>query len=147
MAKSKEAVELLDLLRKNYFGAVCSGVMQKYDENELTFIQRNVLIYISNNPNCMLSDISSNFCLKNPSMTRIIYSLEGKGLVERTPGTDDRRKSFVKLSKKGLNIAAIIDKAALKQIDRMLENLSAEEQKNIWIGCETLIKGYKSIMH
>src|SRR3989339_869091 len=145
MSNKLEALQVLGYLRDTYFGAVCSGILQKMDEHDLTFVQRNVLIFIANHPGCIFSDVSKNFCLKNPSMTRIMYSLEDKSLVVRSKGGDDMRKRFVHVTEKGRKTALLLNNVPLKRIGKMLGKLSSSEHKTMAEGFEVLLKGYKSI--
>lgn len=145
MSGKIDSLQLLELLRRTYFGSVGSGVMEKMDKFSLTFIQRNVLLFIASHPGCIFSDVSKNFYLKNPSMTRIIYALEDKKLVVRSKGGDDMRKRFVHVTKKGKNLVSQLNREPIKKVSRMLENLSPAEQKAIVAGNEALVKGYQSI--
>jgi homoprotocatechuate degradation regulator HpaR len=45
--------------------------------------------------------IAQMACLLLPSLTRLLHALENDGLIERAPGTADRRKSIVTITDQG----------------------------------------------
>lgn len=50
------------------------------------------------------SVIANHACLLLPSLTRLIQSLETEGLVTKTPGITDRRKSIIEITQKGRDL-------------------------------------------
>jgi homoprotocatechuate degradation regulator HpaR len=66
--------------------------------------------------------IAQRACLLLPSLTRIIKAMEQDGLLVRTPGADDKRKSMVTITADG---QAIIDTHAVES-NMLFENLQKE---------------------
>jgi homoprotocatechuate degradation regulator HpaR len=66
--------------------------------------------------------IAERACLLLPSLTRIIKAMENDGLLVRTPGADDKRKSMVTITTDG---QAIIDTHAVES-NMLFQNLQEE---------------------
>lgn len=66
--------------------------------------------------------IAKRACLLLPSLTRIIKAMEHDGLLVRTPGSDDKRKSMVTITAEG---QAIIDTHAVES-NLLFQNLQKE---------------------
>lgn len=66
--------------------------------------------------------IAERACLLLPSLTRIIKAMENDGLLVRTPGADDKRKSMVTITADG---QAIIDTHAVES-NMLFQNLQKE---------------------
>ncbi|OGS20107.1 MAG: hypothetical protein A2252_11185 [Elusimicrobia bacterium RIFOXYA2_FULL_39_19] len=145
MIEKTSPEKTLALLRKIYFGSICSGVLQKIDDQELTFIQRNILHYLRRNPNKTPSDVAENFCIKKSSITRIIDLLEKNGYVVSINDKVDKRRTFLNLTKKAQDKVKNIDNVPLQKLGKMFSVLSSKEQKVLLKGCATLVKGFNLI--
>ncbi|MCM2563140.1 homoprotocatechuate degradation operon regulator HpaR [Lutimaribacter sp. EGI FJ00015] len=65
------------------------------------------------------TEIADRSCLLLPSLTRILQTLEGKGLLSRAPHPTDRRKQVVTITDAGRALIA--------------ENLKESQRLNAWL--------------
>jgi DNA-binding MarR family transcriptional regulator len=82
-------------------------------------------------PALRLTDLGERLIIRPPSVTTVIDRLEKMGLVERRASRVDSRAKEVRLTAAG---GALVDRvlaAHRKQIEKMLGNLSKEEQATL----------------
>lgn len=74
--------------------------------NELgvTSIQLAALLYIAENPDCLLTDLSEGLSLNGPAITGLIGRVEKKGLVTKRPSPHDGRATLVNLTPAGAQL-------------------------------------------
>lgn len=123
---------------------VQTKILKKYD---LTPRQSLVLAYLRNHPEDKITQ-KIQMHLSNPTVTVIVYSMIGKGLIAKEKDTEDRRKYILHMTEKGkaaFNNGRGESRAAderayeglsredidyLKSImRRIMDNLIAEEKK------------------
>ncbi len=78
-----------------------------------------------------VSDISSSMCVKPPSITPIISSLEQKNMVERTMDSNDRRIIRVKLKETGNKFIEENKQHMVSRIKGLVEYLGDEKSTNL----------------
>jgi DNA-binding MarR family transcriptional regulator len=77
-----------------------------------------------------LADVS---VIKQPTVTRLLYVLEKKGVVARVVGQSDRRVTFVRITPKGEKIIALLIKQAQLYEQRVLKPFGAARAKELKI--------------
>ncbi|WP_171208499.1 MULTISPECIES: homoprotocatechuate degradation operon regulator HpaR [unclassified Ruegeria] len=75
------------------------------------------------------TQIAEQACLLLPSLTRILRKLEQKGLIDRHPDVQDRRRQKIQISRKGLNVIEANLTAILAQADRVREALGPDRHE------------------
>ncbi len=70
-------------------------------------------------------------CLLLPSLTRILQKLEDKGLIDRRPDPEDRRKQIVQISPTGKELIEANLPTAVKLNDRVREQLGPEKYETL----------------
>ncbi len=75
------------------------------------------------------TQIAEQACLLLPSLTRILRKLEQKGLIDRQPDVQDRRRQKIQISRKGLNVIEANLTAILAQADRVREALGPDRHE------------------
>ncbi len=65
------------------------------------------------------TEIADRSCLLLPSLTRILQTLEAKGMVARAPHPTDRRKQQISITETGRQL--------------ILDNLEESQQLNAWL--------------
>ena len=73
-----------------------------------------------------------------PDVTRLIDRLKRRGLVERAQGTDDRRHSITRVTRKGLDLLAQATRAFDDVLREVSERLGRTDQKDLSRLCEAL---------
>ncbi len=94
---------------------------------ELTVPQFRTLVFLSKYKGAGLSDLAEHIGLSLPSMSKMIESLVGKGLVSRESCATDRRRVSLTLSPQGEAIYRKASRSALDMLARKLEGLSAQD--------------------
>lgn len=65
------------------------------------------------------TEIAERSCLLLPSLTRILQTLEGKGLITRAPHPTDRRKQLVSIADEGRQV--------------IVDNMQESQRLNAWL--------------
>ncbi|WCK56309.1 MarR family transcriptional regulator [Aneurinibacillus sp. Ricciae_BoGa-3] len=94
---------------------------------DLSYSLWQVIFYVKNNGPSTLVDISSNFNVEKPTITRTVHRLEETGLVNRIPGKD-RREKIIQLTELGEEVYQACRKKITELEYRVMEGIPAEEQ-------------------
>ncbi|WP_343706658.1 bifunctional helix-turn-helix transcriptional regulator/GNAT family N-acetyltransferase [Flavobacterium sp.] len=82
-----------------------------------------------------ITEIANEIGHSQPSVSKIIQEMITAGLIEESAKTDDKRKSNVVLTEKGVLISKKI-KQQLEDIDVAIEEIIAESKHNLWAALE-----------
>lgn len=82
-----------------------------------------------------ITEIANEIGHSQPSVSKIIQEMIAAGLIEESAKTDDKRKSNVVLTEKGVLISKKI-KQQLEDIDVAIEEIIAESKHNLWAALE-----------
>ena len=129
MRKDPKAV--FEKWRELYFVSCRAGITEKIDEFDLTFIQRNAVTAISRNDGIPMTKLSNKLSLKGPAMTRVIDVLEKRGVVKRTRVAGDRRTYYLRLTRKGADVAKKLDRKPLEAFKKLLSEVTDSEYSHI----------------
>jgi DNA-binding MarR family transcriptional regulator len=99
--------------------------MNNYEK--LTLAEANALYVIGTKEPKTMKQIAKALGVAVSTPTRTIDRLVEKRLVNRTVGTEDRRKLLIELTDEGRKILAELDEEGLMIIRKMVENLEDEE--------------------
>ena len=132
--------ELLEEIKTLVFKAYSTGLLEKTDDNKLTFIQRNILLFISKQGGITMVGLCKLMSIARPSMTRIIDTLEKRELVKRTKNPGDRRSYIIVLTQKGEIIINKLDQRPLIVMDDMLAGSKQSEVKSFIDTTSKLVK-------
>lgn len=110
----------------------------------ITGTQYNVLrilkgVYPNGHPRC---EIINRTIDRAPDITRLIDRLEKAGLAKRDRGTEDRRHSITKITKKGLKLLDELQPELEKEINSLKINLSGQELKALSRMLERVYESY-----
>jgi DNA-binding MarR family transcriptional regulator len=78
-----------------------------------------------------VSDISSFLCVKPPSITPVIASLEQKNMLERSMDTNDRRIIRIRLKDAGRKFIEENKQQMVSRIKGLVEHLGEEKSTNL----------------
>lgn len=78
-----------------------------------------------------LNELTKRVARDKSQMTRMIRSLEAKGLLEREVSPDDGRVSLVSLTPKGVEVAGELMQTVAEVIGEILEPLSGSEKNSL----------------
>jgi len=134
------ARKTLDALRNILFKACTANILQKRDENHLTFPQRSILTYLNMRESASMIELSRVVCISKPAMTRVIDVLERKKMVRRETSLDDRRSYRIVLTVTGKRIVSTLDTVPLAAMERLLKLCTESERRLIVQGLDIFLK-------
>ena len=102
-----------------------------YADEGVTIPEWRVLAVISQEPRMAARDVVAKTPLDKMAVSRAVAALEDKGLVRRSEDPNDRRVALLSLSPEGRVIFNRIAALALDFERRLLDELSADEQKRL----------------
>ena len=116
-------VSNLSRLISEYIGS------NNHPRNMFNMTQFNILLYLNNHisENVCQKDLEIETNLKKASITGSLDSLVAKGFVKRVQAPDDKRKNYIVLTQKSLNLKSMfLDK--IKEInDVMMKDISDQD--------------------
>lgn len=77
------------------------------------------------------SELSEKTCKNKSNLTRILDSMEKKGLVSRKPNPNDRRSFCIELTETGSDLEKKLIPIASKTHEALFGNFSSEEEKQL----------------
>ncbi len=95
----------------------------------IRFRQFEYLKFISITENCTSSIIAEKFNIKKPTATIAINELISAGLLTKTQNKKDKRFFHLRVTRKGRNLIAKIDKERENLMFRILSNFSQKDLK------------------
>jgi MarR family transcriptional regulator, transcriptional regulator for hemolysin len=82
-----------------------------------------------------------------PNMTRLLVTLEKKGLISRRTDAADRRKTEVQLTKAGISLLEQCLPLAVKVRDLMRTDIRDSEMESLWRVLDKLDSNIEAIIH
>jgi len=79
----------------------------------------------------IITELARHLLLKNPSVSTMVERLKERGLVERVKHPEDRRKTFVALTRKGQRLAETIVKPGHQLQEEMFGALEPGERETL----------------
>ncbi|MEN8132442.1 MAG: MarR family transcriptional regulator [Pseudomonadota bacterium] len=108
---------------------------------DLTPPQADVLFTLGNTEGMTFKEIGKLTLITKGTLTGVVDRLEGKGMVKRMPGHDDRRCTRVVLTAKGTKLFQTTFPRQIAYLKGRFDRLSASDCKEM----EHLLKKLKSI--
>ena len=91
--------------------------------NNLTIAEARTIFAIGNKELKSMKQISEQLCIAQNTATVAVERLISKDIAIKEPSAEDRRQSFVRLTKKGIDIMDQIDTVSIEQIELFLSPL------------------------
>ena len=95
--------------------------------NNLTIAEARTIFAIGNKELKSMKQISEQLCIAQNTATVAVERLISKDIAIKEPSAEDRRQSFVRLTKKGIDIMDQIDTVSIEQIELFLSPLLEAE--------------------
>ena len=99
----------------------------------LTSTQYKVLKFLLLNPEGTVRqvDIEQNFCIRNPTVTRVLQNLEKKGLILRQNNPQDNRSKVICLTEKAKSMKELLYQLGEELEEKFTSNLTAEDKQEL----------------
>ena len=131
--------------RLTIFPQFVKKIFYEHDISKLSLginkTQTNILMFISENNEKSMSEISLITGLEKSSFTRSVDYLVDNGFITRNSSDDDRRRIKLTLTNKGIKAAKLIKNDFDVYLDSLITDFSEQEKKEFFESL-TAISGY-----
>jgi DNA-binding MarR family transcriptional regulator len=129
MANTEYRVRSSELASELRFAVMrLSRRLRQHAPEDITPSQLSALSVIVREQRLTLSQLAEAERVQPPTITRVIDSLERKGLATRVPSDQDRRVAFVEATRAGRALVETIRRRRDAYLARRLRTFSAEER-------------------
>jgi len=108
--------------------------------------QTNILMFVNENSEKSMSEISLITGLEKSSFTRSVDSLVKNGFIIRTSSGNDRRKIMLSLTNKGIKAAKLIKNDFDIYLESLISNFSENEKNEFYESLDTISKYINKIL-
>ncbi|HEU4799374.1 MAG TPA: MarR family transcriptional regulator [Gemmatimonadales bacterium] len=126
-APDSDALKLWVVLSRAY-QALLQHAKSDIGRSELTVAEFGALEALHHKGPLLLGDLQRKLLVSSGGVTWLVDRLAKQGLVVRRPSPDDRRASFVELTRKGERLIARLFPEHIDAMSRALAGLSPTEQ-------------------
>lgn len=140
MSYSQKFAAIIARLHKLKFGNMLTGI------SEIEFKTMSAISRISMSGDVKVSDIARYLELSAPAVSRTMKSLEEKEYIERHTDKQDRRNTFVKLTKKGEEQQKAWMKSFEEFSEAIFARLGDEKSNKLLEDLEAFVKASKEEM-
>lgn len=123
---NRRYTKLLGILNKRVF------------DTPLSWTEGRIILEIFFNDDKTPIEVATNLDLDKSYTSRILNRFEKKGWLQKTPSPTDSRSVRLSLTADGLQLAQKVDDRSDEQIEDLLGDLSASEQKQFYQAMTTL---------
>jgi DNA-binding MarR family transcriptional regulator len=128
----------LSIVTQTVSGALSKLYASRFD---LSIPQWRVMAVLGRYEPLSANEVCDRVVMDKVAVSRAVQAMLRRGLVERTVDASDRRRSALRLSKRGRAIHAEIVPLAIEYERRLLETLSSEERAMLDSLLQRLLKG------
>ena len=146
----KQLIEYLSILRD--FGSIYREKIINGNpklKTDLKLSQIKALYAFRDNDCLSMKELAANIGVKMPNMTMMVDSLTKEGIAERDRDKEDRRKVFVRLTKKGKRVRSNFLEYRHRIAQTVFAKLKKEDKKELLNSlssvCRILEKAFKNI--
>ena len=103
------------------------------EPHDLTLTQYKVLKFLLQSPEGTVRqvDIEQNFFIRNPTVTRILQTLERKGLILRKNNPQDNRSKVICLTEKAKSMEKLLYQLGNELEEKFTSSLTAEDKREL----------------
>ena len=113
-------------------------------KSQYSFTEVRTLFEINRLAPITASDLVKLINLDPAYLSRILSGFEGKNLIRKEKSRTDRRKQHLSLTLEGQEVISKLQEKANEQIEKLLENLSQDEQNRLVSAMGTIERTLKS---
>jgi DNA-binding MarR family transcriptional regulator/N-acetylglutamate synthase-like GNAT family acetyltransferase len=134
IARRIEAIRRYNRFYTRKIGVLDEGLLR----SPFSLTEARVIYELAHREETTATSLSDELAINPGYLSRILRTLQEKGLVERRPSEVDGRQSFLSLAEDGKKAFAKLNADSQNQIAAMLDPLSEEEQRKLVIAMETI---------
>jgi len=107
---------------------------------QLSLVQFRVLVRLAREPAASLSAVAEHLGASLPTVSRLVSTMVGRGLLAREAGEADRRRVCLTITPQGQAVLDLARKETQRQMQQKLASLSPSQQATL-IEAMDLLKG------
>lgn len=130
-------------LAEDIYRLVKPSIPSEWLTSDLTVAQLRVLLLLHSEGPSRMSTIAATMGIALSTATGIVDNLVKKALVERVADPEDRRLVICKLSSQGQELTNALWATGRPQIEKLLQDLTAEQLKRVAEVAELLLANIK----
>jgi DNA-binding MarR family transcriptional regulator len=140
MPKTAEALarEILDTVP--FVMRIIRSEMRSRRSSDLSIPQFRSLLFLQRNPGVALRELADHLGLTPPTVSKMVFSLVSRGLVERPDSSADRRRVELRLTARGVSLVDRVRGETVAKFAERLEKLPPDERERILSALESLRK-------
>jgi DNA-binding MarR family transcriptional regulator/N-acetylglutamate synthase-like GNAT family acetyltransferase len=100
--------------------------------------EARIIFELANNETLTASELINDLGLDAGYLSRMITSLEGKGIVEKTRSKSDGRQRLLHLTSEGQSAFELLDKRSRDEVTDMLDDLEEKDQQRLFKAMQTI---------
>jgi DNA-binding MarR family transcriptional regulator len=129
----KNNQEVIDKIRgfNRFYTNVIGLLDQHFLDSPFSLTEGRVLFEIQHTENCSAKKIREQLSIDEGYLSRILDIFRKKGLITKTPSSEDRRLHIIKLTEKGRGEFSKLNEHSNQLIAQILEKLSEEEHEEL----------------
>lgn len=111
----------------------------------VSLAQCHVILEIQIQEGITIGELSDILALDKSTISRTVFSLEQKSLINKTEDTENRRRTLLKLSKEGEAVAKKINQSCNESYARLISEMDVNDARKMIEGTELLSKALKKL--
>lgn len=128
------------MLIKEVYSSTMNIVSNSLKDSGLTHQQIMIIKLVAHNKEVNLSRLCEEMSLSKGTVSGIVQRLEDIGYIEKVKYENDKRNTYVRFSKRGLEFANEFRNKINESFDKIFENFTEEEVKEVKEGLLKLKK-------
>lgn len=137
MINNINSYEILMLIKEIYSKSM-SKIESNISDLGLTHQQMMIIKIVAHNKEINISQICKEMSLSKGTVSGIVNRLEQADYIEKVKYDFDKRNTYIKFSKKGLEFAYEFKEQMNNSFDLLFEDLTDEEYKSVMSGLNIL---------
>ncbi len=129
-----EAVRRYNRFYTKKIGALNQGLLK----SPFSLPEARVIYELAHREDATATALSEELAIDPGYLSRILRSLQGKGLIQRRPSNKDGRQSLLSLTESGEKEFSKLNAASRSEVAAMLEGLFVEERRKLLNAMETI---------
>ena len=128
MKRDQELIERIRSFNRFYTNII--GLLdQHFLDSPFSLTEGRVLYEISHTDNCSAKKIREKISIDEGYLSRILDTFRKRGLITKTPLTEDRRLHIIMLTEKGRKEFSSLNEHSNRLISQIIEKLSEQERE------------------
>jgi len=128
MKRDQELIERIRSFNRFYTNII--GLLdQHFLDSPFSLTEGRVLYEISHTDNCSAKKIREKISIDEGYLSRILDTFRKRGLITKTPLTEDRRLHIIMLTEKGRKEFSSLNEHSNRLISQIIERLSEQERE------------------